>query len=135
MGLLLINGAGASWGRPGGDSPPLGDLSATVWTTCLFENYRSTRVPARLERSESPLRRRGHHPVDEGGRHIELRLCPAAQPRRWSLRRRAIILTAVALPLHRVLSKNPIDAKTECLFGRGLGSGIGRQAADDHRLW
>jgi hypothetical protein len=35
----------------------------------------------------------------------------------------------------RVLSKNPIDAKTDCRCGRGLSSWIGRQTADDQRFW
>ena len=34
-----------------------------------------------------------------------------------------------------VVSKNPIDVKTECRFGRGLDVWIGRQATDDPRLW
>ena len=35
-----------------------------------------------------------------------------------------------------VVSKNPIDAKTECLLGRGLDSWMGRpRAADDPRIY
>src|ERR1700682_4479942 len=66
-----------------------------------WKNRTSTRVPPWFERSESSLCRLGHHPVDEGGRHVELPLRPAAQFRGWTVRRRLIILAAVALLLHR----------------------------------